>query len=202
MKDNFYLLIDLDNTVLDCSGPLWEHTRNRLGREPNSGPFETYSVAEAFDIPTEVEREIVGEFIASPCFFKMKMSDDAKAAMRYFKNEGAKIIAITSAQNDEKTKIGRMENFKREAGFDLDDIHLTLGKSKKEALSAYPPSIFVDDLPENCEVAHGVGHISLLIGHGYNSNFSGSYRRVSGWAEIIEHVLPHIYGKPETPELV
>lgn len=67
-------------------------------------------------------------------------------------------------------------------------VYLDTGADKDEALEQYRGTdcYWIEDKPENADLGIELGLDSILMGHDFNANYSGSAKRVTTWKEIYE----------------
>lgn len=70
-------------------------------------------------------------------------------------------------------------------------VYLDTGADKDEALEPYRDSgcIWVEDKPENADLGIDLGLDSVLMQHGFNSDYVGLATRVKNWKEIYNYVV-------------
>lgn len=172
------LLTDIDQCIFDYGSVITKFMK-RLDYAPTKPINEIYNFAECFpNIKISLE-----DFGKSDEFENMDLFKDTFDGLNYFRNNGYEIICISAALNGDIYLEKRRNNFKSKLGF-VPQIYHTDLRSKLDLLKKFPPSIWVDDLPENCDLGVEAGHLSFLMGYDYNKQ--SNHERIDNWNHLIQ----------------
>ena len=186
--------LDIDGVVLNYGPSLMEHGRLlglRIGCEWHE--VDMYDMKKAFpDLSKDEIMALVAEFSVHERFGQIVEMEGVTEALKSLKEEfpGLRLVAITSAGEDERTIALRRQNVEK---FGFDEVHvLPLHVSKEDHLAALPKgSLFVDDLKRHVDSATKVGLTGVLVRQPYNSADTHDHV-MEGWEhgrELIASLL-------------
>lgn len=186
--------LDIDGVVLDYGPSLLEYgisKGHRVGCEWHE--VDMYNMARAFpDLSVDQIMELIGEFSVHDNFGRIGEMLGVALALETLRAEfpGLRLVAITSAGEDERTILLRRQNIEK---FGFDEIHVLPLKASKEAhLEKLPKgSVFVDDLKRHVDSATKVGLTGVLVRQPYNSADTHDHV-LTDWqqgAELIASIL-------------
>jgi FMN phosphatase YigB (HAD superfamily) len=182
--DKKYLLLDADDTIIDWLSHFKQFILAKNVPLKGKDLLE-WDLSSWLDIPKNDISKLIHEFNCSEHFKSIPAFKDAKKVLKKL-SKSHRIIVITSCSTDMMIQENRAINLKSQFGNIFEKIHcLDYGVSKKEVLSMYPNSVFIDDKMENLVAALEVGHIPLIIHRAFNSKASHpKIKRMMDWFEI------------------
>lgn len=193
---NKLLLTDVDNCVLAFDDAWAEYMIAHHGIELPSTEYlrDFKTLRDAVQGMTlERETQLVWQFVEDGGFFDLKPMDGAPEAFQSLHSDGWEFVAITACPDGEGFSERRKANLEHALGVPFRDVHITgLHQGKKEALSLYPPAVWVEDNFHNAIVGHRLGHRSYLRYHGYKADDREAevpFSKVSSWEEILQDIL-------------
>lgn len=198
--DRPWVLLDCDDVKLDFIG------RSSRDHETPSG-FAGY-LREVHGIETQgrpggwgmtdwlghdpaAARAMIEDFIERhDGFGRLEPVEGAVEAISALRAIGYRIASITSCSRNPEPRVRRLGNLQAIFGDAIERLHMVgLGESKIEVLSAYPPSIWVDDNPGNAEAGARLGHRSLLFPAAHNvpawESPAPGVEPIRGWADVV-----------------
>ena len=142
-------------------------------------------------LPDNVVLGLIAQFNASAEFGNLTPYVDAVLSLSRIAQRGYHIIAISSCTDVPEAVKLRRNNIQRHFGTDISYILcLSLGYDKKEALSHFRSSLWIDDKPGNVIAGTECGHTSVLMRRPWNRS-ALDMKTVSGWREV-ENLLDKI----------
>jgi hypothetical protein len=183
------LLTDCDGVLLD-----WETKFRifvgRLGYQLKDHASKTYSVSDQYGITPEAGSALIAKFNASSDFETLPPFKDSVEYIARLKNEGWKIIVITTAGTHPWTYGLRKSNLDRVFGQNaIDELYvLPLHGDKGTTLINYKDSglYWIEDKPSNAELGFKYGLHPLLMTNNHNESYADNVTRVNSWQEIYK----------------
>jgi len=138
-------------------------------------------------------RDLVLHFNHSDLFEHLDPCEEAIGGLRYIKSRGFHIVAISSCTDDKEAYAKRFKNLKRHFGKFIDYVVcLPLGSSKTEVLRNFPPSIWIDDNPENVAAGAALNHFSFVMKRPWNEASLGDSEDLpvfSSWNDVKDYIM-------------
>lgn len=177
------LLTDVDGVILDWVKTFGEYAVSRGFTLRMEHP-KTWEMTEWFGATTEQIRELISDMNSSAIFESIPAFPDAQKVLPILA-EKYDLVAITSCSSDALTVERRIKNLEL-IDVKFKDVHcLDFNVSKKDLLSAYPTTLWVEDRFEGAESGVETGHKSFLINRSYNLNqFHQKIVKVDSWHQI------------------
>lgn len=179
------LLVDVDDTVLQCSVSLEYFCTGILKIDPVHPLKKFYDVGYCYGIDDATVSELLNGFWNSPLMGKLSPEPCAAEVLPRLHRRGYKLVAITACADDARTVERRTANLTEAFGFQWDAVHCVSHEPKTITLRKYEPSIWVEDNFKNAVLGVEAGHQSFLISKSYNEPFNHQHvTRVNNWYEI------------------
>lgn len=180
------ILTDVDDVLLRGADALQQFFEDEYGLISEHRLKDYHNIPKLYDISIERTLEMIAHFHRSSAFGKMVAEPHAATTLPELHRTGYRFVAITACLNEPETVQARLSNLTEVFGFEWEAVHcLGLTLCKKDALAAYPPAIWVDDLPRHTAAGAEVGHRSFLIDKPYNRQDNHpDVTRVSGWDDL------------------
>jgi uncharacterized HAD superfamily protein len=181
------LLTDCDGVLLDWEAK-FEIFALRLGYKFKDNYVNTYSIGEQLGIGHQESHDLIAKFNCSSDFESIPSFKDSVEGIAQLKNEGWKIIVITTAGMHPWTYGLRKSNLDRVFGESvIDELYvLDLHGDKGQILKNYQDTNFfwVEDKPSNAELGYKYGLKPILMNNPHNMSYTGGITRVNTWKEI------------------
>ena len=184
------IISDIDSTLLNFNIP-WENFVESKGVEiPHRGFLQGHCrLTDALGVDEELEMELLGEFFSSQEFYDLPALTGAPEALQLLHSDGWTFSAITACPDGDLVSERRKNNLERVLGVPFTDVHITgVGGCKRNALSRYHPTVWVEDHFQNAVVGHEMGFRTFLMNQKHNRGHSAPMTRVDNWAEIVRHL--------------
>lgn len=191
------LLTDVDETLLDWVHGFAAYARasglTLIGDEPSGWDLSRWVAGTDGKMlsPGDVN-ELVVRFNTSPDFAHLRPCAGAVKALTEFRRAGWHVVALSSCTGGDKADVTfgmRVANLKMHFGGKIQKvICLPLGCSKRDALRAFPPSIWVDDNPRHVREGVDAGHMSFLMKRPWNTDLDWPGETFENWDEAVEHL--------------
>jgi hypothetical protein len=169
--------VTVQGYTVDTRGPLgWNLSRcvTKSGGEPCD--------------ELEVTR-LVGLFNSSTRFRNLRPCAGAVDAIRRLRIHRFHVVAISSCLDPENADVIRQHrsaNLRQIFGTDIQRVVcVPLGASKKQALAAFPPSVWVDDNPRHVQDGRDVGHRAYLMTRPWSVDVKPQCA-VRDWRHLLE----------------
>lgn len=177
------ILLDCDEILLDMITPFSAFMKERTGKDC----LEVRLYAgewSFFENDIEKFKTYVNEFHHSSYFRTLPPIPGAKEAIKRLKTLGQDLIIISAASPEEIPRLSRIKNLEVIFGKNtFKEINLLpFMTSKKEILSSYPKSFFIDDSPKNALVGLECGHSPIVLKYPFNE--SRIKRKLSTFPQI------------------
>lgn len=185
MKKSF-ILTDVDDVLLDWIGPFQDFLHAQ-GISTNTPTLLDWDLSTWIKLPDNDIRRLVHEFNNSANFKTLPSFSDAKSVIRSL-SKTHEIVAITSCSRDSKIVQDRILNLKKEFGIDFHNVHsLNYGEDKKEFLSKYPSSLWLEDKLEGAVQGLSCNHLAKLVNRSHNQKDNHpEVERIESWHEIVK----------------
>ena len=185
MKKQF-ILTDVDDVLLDWIGPFQEFLHAK-GIMTNTPTLLDWDLSTWITLPDSEIRQLVHEFNNSNYFHRLPAFKDAKSVIKDLAKTH-EIVAVTSCSRDNKIVTDRMKNLQVEFGINFHQVHcLNYGEDKKEFLSKYPPSFWLEDKLEGAVQGLSCKHMAKLVNRSHNQKTNhDEVQRIDSWHEIVK----------------
>ena len=176
-----YLLVDCDGCLLDFDRAFNQYAK-RIGIKEKPLGIHTRI---AYNLTKKEQYDWLREFTKEPEFSEMRTISGSYQALSWFKDQGYFNIVITNWDYP-----NRYHNLKAQFGNTIDAVHLNgFGNSKKEFLSRFKPTIFIEDDPKKAVEGLECGHTCFLLKTDINhGDCPSGIKLVNNWFEIIDIV--------------
>jgi 5'(3')-deoxyribonucleotidase len=191
MTSNGRLLVDLDDTCLASADILQAYLEGECALPPSRSRLrDTHDIVKQYGLTIEQTMALVTKFHRSHWMDKLPPLPCAATVLPELHRQGYQFVAITACLNEPEVVEARLRNLTRAFGFEWQAIHcIGLNPSKKAALEAYPPSLWVDDLAHHAIAGAEAGHRSFLIDKPYNQHHDHpKVTRVSDWHDLQQRL--------------
>ena len=180
------ILTDCDGVLLDWNATFIEWMALQGYEEVRT---DVYGINERYGIDKKKSKELVREFNESAAIgFLRPFRDALYYVRRMYEEQGYQFRVITSLSKDPWAVKAREANLKQFFGDAIESvICLECGADKDEALAPYQGSgmVFIEDKPENAEVAKALGLRAILVEHEHNMDHPG-LEIAENWREIYD----------------
>lgn len=183
------ILTDIDEVVLNWRAGFeaWCHKQPDIKIDPNRLRLHDHHKAEEWlgvSIPEVIE--IIRRFHNSPEFEQLQPYNDAIQYIPKLLNLGYRFVAVTAIDDDPSVVDARTRNLRMHFNDAFSAVHCVgLMGNKKEVLSWYRPTYWIEDKPSNAKLGAELGHTAMLVTHPNNLNYEDSeVIRVRGWDDI------------------
>ena len=184
------ILVDVDGVLLDW---IYAFTQwmERHNYEQMSDTDDEYDISIRYGLDKVDKERVVRMFNESAGIRKLPPLRDAiKYVRKLHEDHGYVFRVISSLSLDTYAGHLRTKNLIEMFGPTVFEsyVYLDTGADKDEALEQYRDSgcFWIEDKAENAELGIELGLDSILMGHDFNANYSGSAKRVTTWKEIYE----------------
>lgn len=127
---------------------------------------------------------LIQEFNDSPEFGQLEGDMDAVETLQFLKQNGFFVVAISSCTDNKTSFQRRKNNIRKHFGATVDKvICLPLGHNKKDILSQFPPSYWVDDKDQNVMCGIQSGHTGLLMSKPWNVHCT-EVQKIDSWKAL------------------
>lgn len=183
------ILTDIDETVLMFADPFhdWMAARGVVG---DGRLRDNYCLTKTFGIPRDEVHGVLAEFaLGDGWVSRLPPEVCAKEVLPDLYKRGFRFVGITAV--DEPVHDRRMENLEREFGFAFEALHCVgLGGSKRDVLSRYPSSVWVEDHWGHALDGAIIGHKSFILTRAYNQHENDPrVTRVADWHAIRDQII-------------
>ncbi len=184
------LYTDIDLTVLDFNGPFEDYLIERGVDIPAPGHLEGHCrLSEAIDVSVEEEAMFVADFFRSDFYYRLPALEDAAEAVQRLYSDGWSFVAISACPDEKSVLEGRKTNLEAALGIPFRAVHSTgINGCKREVLSNFAPSVWVEDHYLNAVSGHQLGYQTFLIDQKHNRHHVAPMPRVNSWKEIVAHL--------------
>lgn len=180
--------------LTDCDGVLvdWVHGFTKWmiksGYKQQPGVL-SYDMEVMFGIDRADCKKLVKHFNESAQMrYLSPLRDAVKYVRKLHEEHGYVFRCITSMSLDPSAAKLRAQNLSELFGPTIFEevVCLDTGADKDDALEQYRNSdcYWIEDKPENADLGLRIGLNSLLIAHGFNTDYKGLCPRVQNWKEI------------------
>lgn len=176
---------DVDGVLFNWQQGFFNWLNKYYDKRPRSEGSDSYYLEEWFDdlSHNDVIR-FVEAFNQSKHAYDLPLIPHAKEALEFLSNE-YDIFALTAFSACKDGAGWRTEHLEQEFGKSIKGvIVLPLGSSKKDALAALRPDVFIDDHVRYIEEANELGIDTIIMDYRHNRHIEG--RRISSWKELIK----------------
>lgn len=180
VRNKKIILTDCDGVLLD-----WEEGftvwMSHHGHEPVDGFKLLYKIGDRYGISNNEGHRMVKLFNESAAIGFLPPLRDAQYYVKLLaEKHGYRFLAVTSLSTDEYAKELRVRNLNKLFGdIFVDVICLDTGADKNEILAdlskKYAGNFWIEDKPENVMAGVDVGFKGILIEHGHNMDFDGTF---------------------------
>lgn len=160
------ILTDIDGVILDFGQTFLKFLEEVKG--------EVTTVEDYFrgkrEIPLEEHQRIVAEYTHSDYFRHLNPKLCALDVLNGLRKEGWRFIAVTACDTEHPDQCiktaynNRMENLERHFPDVFEDMHFSpWSTGKKEILSRYQPTWWIDDRADHAHDGHDAGHKAIIM---------------------------------------
>lgn len=170
MKNEKFLLLDIDDTVLGWTEGFKAYIEKKLGKKLEGRQTE-YTMSSWIGLPDEEVKELVRDFNDNDEEFgNLKPIRNSEVFLPKFKDLGYDLVAITCSSAKEDSIKRRKQNIINVFGDIFTDVHcIPLSASKEEHLKQYPSSYWIEDKIENALLGKKLGHKGVMIRQPHNT---------------------------------
>lgn len=184
------ILTDVDGVLLDWLFS-FQQWMEKHGYKTVDGAEAEYDVSKRYGLEEVEKNRLVRMFNESAWIRCLPpLRDTIKYMRKLHEDHGYVFRVISSLSDDYYAQHLRTKNLIEMFGPSLWDtfVYLDTGADKDEALEQYRGTdcYWIEDKPENADLGIELGLDSILMGHDFNANYSGSAKRVTTWKEIYE----------------
>lgn len=184
-------LTDIDGCVLNWSAGIkkyLEHEHSHIELD-----YDCYH----FGIDLEEFDVLARKFNRSSYFKHLPLCcESLKYITKIHKEFGYSFVGITSCLASDnilesaKTINRRKDNLEKYFGDIFEECYcVPFHHTKRDILSNYDHTFWVDDKMEHCRDAHDIGHTSMFMVHPYNKHKNHEHvLRMNSWKEIYDYV--------------
>lgn len=182
-----YILVDLDDTILQCSDILQKYLEDEFGLYSDQRLRDVHDIPNMYGLDLEQTLKLIASFHRSACMENMPPDPSASAVLPELHRRGYRFVAITACLDEPDVLAARLRNLQWAFGIEWQEVHcIGLTPCKKAALERYPASIWVDDLTRHAIAGAEVGHRAFLINKRYNQTCDHPLvTRVQDWHEVM-----------------
>lgn len=177
---------DVDLTLLDFNEPFEEFIRSQGHDIPYGATEGQAHLPACFDVSQEVADELVRTFFLDATFGALPPIAGAQDVVQRLHKDGWKFVAITACPDSVHEL--RRQNLKDVFGFDMEVHYSGFGGCKKDILTKYAPTVWVEDNVGHAEVGLELGYETFLINQRHNRDATTGATRVDTWLEIEERL--------------
>lgn len=185
---NKTILTDVDGVILDFLGA-FEQWVIQQGYDINENAIgHDFDLSLAFKDDVDAI-QVIRDFFNTDMASNLMPLRESNIHLGELNDNGYDFIAITACPNLDDVLENRKNNIKNAIGFDFKQI-IGAGflSGKKDILSRYSPSVWVEDNLDHAIIGAELGHQVFLIDHPYNQG-KGQFTRVNCWEEIKYTIL-------------
>jgi uncharacterized HAD superfamily protein len=177
------LLTDVDGVLLDWVKTFGEYAKAQGYNLRQEHPT-TWEMTEWFGADIDTIRRLITEMNSSKIFAEIPPFEDAMKVLPKLA-EKYDLVAITCCSDDATTVARRKKNLEV-LKVDFKDVHcLKFTESKKDLLSSYHTTLWVEDRFEGAKSGVETGHKSFLINRPYNLHENhDEIVKVDSWHQI------------------
>lgn len=178
---------DVDLTLLDFNAPFETFARERGYDIPHGATVGQAHLPDCFDIDPADAAKLVQEFFHAPTFGNLPPLEGAMQAVQRLYGAGWEFVAITACPDFVHDR--RHRNLIHVFGIEFRDVlYSGFGGCKKDILSGFTPSVWVEDNVGHAEIGLELGYDTFLINQRHNLDKATKATRVDTWAEIEERL--------------
>lgn len=183
------LIHDIDDTVLLCADAMQRYFATEHGLVIDERLRDHHNIPKLFSIDVPTTLDLIAQFQRSSHLVDMAPEPCALDVLPELYRHGYRFIAISASL--EETAERRKQHLEETFGIPWEAVHCVgLTLCKRDALGAYPSSVWVDDLPRHTVAGAELGHRSFLLDRPYNlDDHHPAVTRVSDWHAIARHLL-------------
>jgi hypothetical protein len=172
---------------LDFNAPFEEFVRRKGYDIPHGTTVGQAHLPDCYDIDPAEASKLVQEFFHAPTFGNLPALEGAVEAVQHLRREGWEFVAITACP--EFVHHQRHRNLVHVFGIEFRDVlYSGFGGCKKDILTGFAPSVWVEDNVGHAEIGVGLGYNTFLINQLHNRDKETSATRVDTWAGIKERL--------------
>ena len=135
------------------------------------------------NLTQEEIQKLINDFNSSAEFGKLKPYNGARETLEIIRSKGYAIVAISSCSDSKEIIALRECNLEAHYPNLIDVvICLPLDASKREILSQFSKSVWIDDQPHNVLAGMQVGHDSYIMDRPWNTG--GNFKRIHRFNEL------------------
>jgi 5'(3')-deoxyribonucleotidase len=184
------ILTDIDDCTLAWADAFQAFLATK-GYHINERARDHHNIPELYKITIPETIELVREFQRSSLMGQIAPEPCAEVVLPELYEQGHRFVAISACLNEPEVVEHRTRNLEEAFGFKWEAIHCVgLSLNKKDVLSSYPSSIWVEDLLKNAVDGAEIGHHAFLLDRPYNRSEQPlpGVTRVRDWHSIARHV--------------
>lgn len=191
VDNNKTILVDADGVLLDWVYAFrgWMQRHGYTMVDPS-----TYHMDKCYGLNRSEGKRLCKMFNESATIRKIPpLRDAVKYVRKLHEEHGYVFRVISSLSLDTYAGHLRTKNLIELFGPSVFEsyVYLDTGADKDEALEPYRDSgcIWVEDKAENADLGIDLGLDSVLMQHGFNSDYVGLATRVKNWKEIYNYIV-------------
>lgn len=190
------IVLDVDGVLLRFT-PAFDQAAAIFLKREVSAPKDNYGIS-TYDLMeringTNEEVDAVLQFMLdSGMYAEFEPLTGAKEAIQALRKAGFKIVICTALPDSAKEM--RLENLKNALDFEPDEAYFVgMGQSKKQALLAINPDVYVDDRIKYLDEAHHINHLVWCDQSEYQKEMDSQITtHVHSLYEWTQHHMPKI----------
>jgi FMN phosphatase YigB (HAD superfamily) len=182
------ILTDCDNVLLDWLQG-FNNFMNDMGYQ-NASP-SSYTMHEHFGVTEQELQDYIKAFNEGHEHFgSLPPCEGSLEAIETLSNSGYRFVVISSCSNEENVVNLRIKNLIETFGDVFVDVHcIGLRDCKKQHLSQYDSTFWIEDHIGNAIKGLELGHDSILIGRTWNTDIKNNdVKRFDKWSDIVEYI--------------
>ena len=181
------ILTDIDDTLLKFAEPFQNWTIEKKGFDYLKFIRDCSSIDQAINCKPEDIDPLILEFSHLPRFLDLPPEPCAQHVLPVLHRMGYQFVAISACLTSPTIAAGRRRNLERCFGVPFIAVHcIGLHNSKTEVLSAYEPTLWVEDNRVQALAGAAVGHETLLLDRVSNRSDAINLTRIKDWHAVLE----------------
>ncbi len=186
---------DIDVTLLDFNVSFESYLRSidYIGDQYPIGFLKgENNLAAVMGIPAEESAQLVHDFFETSHFSELPAIEGSVEAVQSLYRDGWRFIAISACPSSVGAE-ARKSNLENVFNIPFEEVHLTgFGGCKREILSQFKPTIWVEDHVGHANVGHELGYRSYLLTHKHNKGVRTDAFRMDDWWGIVDDILQYV----------
>lgn len=178
---------DVDLTLLDFNAPFEKFAREMGHPVPIGATVGQAHLPDCYDIDPAEAAKLVQAFFEDAAFGNLPPIAGSQDVVQRLHAGGWDFVAITACPDSVHNR--RLENLRYVFGIEFRDvIYSGFGGCKKDILSGFTPSVWVEDNVGHAEIGHDLGFNTFLINQLHNHGKETNATRVDTWSQIEERL--------------